>query len=99
MAARDLYAIQFVGPDTYNGYDQAAERHIEVASGEVIAVSADKRRQLLADFPTQWRDLGSLDPVTSEDSAANVVHVEREEPARARVPRRRKPANPDQEKA
>ncbi len=94
----DTYMVQFKGRGSYQGYDPGSDRYIAVKPGEIIAVSAEKRRQLVEDFPSDWDVMGETEPVNAETVAQNVVETTSEVPQRTRRPSRRKPHDPEQEK-
>jgi hypothetical protein len=94
----DLYLLRYIGGRSYQGYDPGRQCHIEVAQGQLIEVSAEKRRQLVVDFPGEWDDFGMQAPVNVPEVAPNVLELEQTQPRRRGRPRNVKPAEPTQEK-
>lgn len=88
----DVYMLRNQAGHSYQGYDPGLDRHIEVANMELIAVSPEKRGQLLADFPGDWEDFGITSPTSAVTEADNVLSVPLQ--PRRRGPNKVKPANP-----
>lgn len=89
----DVYMLRNVaGPNPYGGFDPGLNRHIEVPRMELIAVSPEKRDQLLRDFPGNWEDFGITSPTAAVTEAENVLDVPLQ--PRQRAPRNTKPKQP-----
>ncbi|MBC7288430.1 MAG: hypothetical protein H5T86_10390 [Armatimonadetes bacterium] len=50
-----MVALIYTGTGVYRGFDPALGRMIEAASGQRVTVSPEKAKQLLHDFPGQWK--------------------------------------------
>ena len=88
----DVYMLRNNGTGIYRGFDPGLVRHIEAQPLELVAVSTEKRAQLLADFPGSWEDFGITSPTDAPSEAENVLPVPLQ--PRRRAPRRTKPRTP-----
>jgi hypothetical protein len=62
--------LKNIGEGTYVGFDRALAAIVRCPRGGIIAVSEDKAKQLLADFPEQWQEVADDAPPASEDDAS-----------------------------
>ena len=90
--AAEVYMLRNNTQHFYNGFDPGLVRHVEVQPHELVAVSPEKRAQLIADFPGNWEDFGITSPTAAVTEADNVLPVPLQ--PRRRGPNNTKPANP-----
>lgn len=50
--------VHYIGSVGYHGMDYETRERIHALPGETIVVSDGKARQLLEDFPAEWKDRG-----------------------------------------